>query len=74
MADEVISSIDLLDGLVSLLGREQELWGMSAALGELDERALCVPPENRRRVGGGVGAEELEEDGVELSRLCLRNT
>ena len=68
---EVVCAVDLFERLDLLLRREQELGGVCATLSQLDERTFCMPSEERRRVRGAVGAQEVEELGVERTFLRL---
>ena len=68
---EVVCAIDLLKRLDLLLGWEQELRLVRAALGELDEGSLGVPAEERCGGGGAEWAQEVEELGIQRTFLRL---
>ena len=69
---EVLPAVDVLERLDLLLGGDEELRGVRAALRELDEGALGVPAEECRGVGRAVGAQEVQELRVEGAFLGLR--
>lgn len=69
---EVLSTVNLLDGLEALVGLEEELRSVGAALGELDEGALCVPSEDCGGVGGRVRAQKVEKHRIERPLLGLK--
>lgn len=69
---EVLRAVHGLERREALVCGHEELRRVRPALGELDERALGVPSEERRGVWEGKWAEQVEDLRVERAflRLC----
>ena len=68
---KVLCAVDFFEGCKTLVRLLQELRGVRAALGELNKGALCVPAKHRCGIGGGVGAQEVQECRVQRLLLSL---